>query len=550
MTWVPTLPVGVPRLVALLVFADAGCSSLVQVDRVAGSSSDLSGSCGARALQRATNRYRSLYLTNVGLAMLNSMNSTATHKPATAATHEAAIQGFTRRLAVLLTLKHWLLLVTAWCFVWGLTALVLRAVAGTPRRPLWWGALGVVMSIIVALLWARRQLPTRAAVSAVLDSQNNCDGLLMTSEETALGDWQARLPQINLPRLRWRGARAWSLCLAALVFVIASLLAPVRWAGLDAGQALDVSREAAQLAEQIEELKEAQLVAETKTETLAEQLAQLRQEASGADPAQTWEALDHLADAVRKAAQEAASAAAAQQQQLTRAAALAEGLLASGAQLDAKTMTEAMQTLTTMMQQALQEDELLARNLAPQTQAALKSGAMKSEHLKEVAQALGQSEAALNQKLANLKQAGLNRNGTINPAALKGGAQVSRRDNAGLAQFLKENAPKMSVADAVEAWCEGKGDVGRGRGPAAMTWTDGSSEKDTRFKEKVLPPAAVAGLKDSQLVGLSARAPQTNAPNAPAHGALNNAASGGGAAYTQPILPRHKGAVKRYFERK
>lgn len=482
--------------------------------------------------------------------MLESMNNTAAHKPANATAHEAAIRGFTRRLAVLLTLKHWLLLVTVWCFVWGLMVLVLRAVAGTPRQPLWWGALGVVMSIIVALLWARRQLPTRAAVSALLDSQNKCDGLLMTSEETALGDWHARLPQINLPRLRWRGWRAWGLCLAALMFVMASLLVPVRWAGLDAGRALDVSRETAQMAAQIAALKEAQLVAETKTEMLAEQLAQVRQEASGADPAQTWEALDHLSDAVGKAAQEAASAAAAQQQQLTRAAALAEGLVAGGAQLDAKTMTEAMQTLTKMMQHALQADELLARDLAPQTQAALKSGAMKPEHLKDVAQALGQSEAALNQKLTKLKQAELNRNGTINPASLKGGASASRRDYAGLAQFLKENALKMSVADAVEAWCEGKGDVGRGPGNAALTWTDGSSEKSVQFKEKVLPPAAVAGLDGSQLVGLSARQPQTNAPNAPAHGALNNATSGGGAAYTQPILPRHKGAVKRYFERK
>jgi hypothetical protein len=30
---------------------------------------------------------------------------------------------------------------------------------------------------------------------------------------------------------------------------------------------------------------------------------------------------------------------------------------------------------------------------------------------------------------------------------------------------------------------------------------------------------------------------------------LNSAASGGGSAYTQTILPRHRGAVKRYFDR-
>jgi len=78
-----------------------------------------------------------------------------------------------------------------------------------------------------------------------------------------------------------------------------------------------------------------------------------------------------------------------------------------------------------------------------------------------------------------------------------------------------------------------------------MTRTDGSSEKDARFKEKVLPPSSVAGLNDSQLVGLSASAPKTDASGVAAHGA----ASGGGSAYMQTLLPRHRGAVRRYFDR-
>src|SRR5262249_36528764 len=82
-----------------------------------------------------------------------------------------------------------------------------------------------------------------------------------------------------------------------------------------------------------------------------------------------------------------------------------------------------------------------------------------------------------------------------------------RRDNSGLARFLKENAEKMSVDEATLQWCAGKGGVDRGRGDAAMTWTNGSSEKGARFKEKVLPPSSVAGLNDSRLVGLSASGP-------------------------------------------
>jgi hypothetical protein len=137
----------------------------------------------------------------------------------------------------------------------------------------------------------------------------------------------------------------------------------------------------------------------------------------------------------------------------------------------------------------------------------------------------------------------------INPNSLKGDAQANRRDNSGLARFLKENAEKMSVDEATLQWYAGKGGVDRGRGDAAMTWTDGSSEKDARFKEKALPPSSVAGLNDSQLVGLSASAPTADTGGVAAHGALNSAASGGGSAYTQTILPRHRRAVKRYFDR-
>ncbi len=465
------------------------------------------------------------------------------------AAHEHLINRFLRRLLALLTLKHALLLSAGWCFAWGLAVLLLRVVAGTPRKPLLWGALGLVAVVVVAWLLARRELPARSSVRALLDGQNDCGGLLMAAESAALGAWQTRVPAIVLPKLRWRSARAWGLCVAALVFVGVSLAVPIRLAALNAGRSLDVHREVETLSAQIEALKQAEILEETKADALEQKLAQLAADASGEDPAKTWEALDHLADAVEKNAQDAAEAAQAKQEQLARAAALAEGLQTGKDQLDAKTMTEAMQTMSQMMQSALNENSALAQSLSAETQEAIKNGSLSQEQLKEIGNALSQNKAGLQQRLSKLNQAGLKR--PINPNALKGNAQAGNRDNAGLAKFLKENAEKMSVEEAIGEWCEnpGKGGVNRGRGDAAMTWSDGSSEKDAKFKEQVLPPSAVAGLNDSQLVGLSAAAPTVNGQAVTAHGALNGAAAGGGSAYTQPVLPRHKGAVKRYFDR-
>jgi hypothetical protein len=467
----------------------------------------------------------------------------------TSADHDQSISRFIRRLGLLFALKQSMTFVTIWFFIWGAVALVMRAASATPRMRLLWGAIGIAVAVIAAAALSRKRLPSRDSVRAMLDNRNDCGGLLMAGADADTGAW--RIPEIALPRLRWRKARAFGLLAASFAFVLISFIAPVRFASISAARPMDVSREVENLSAQIEALKEAQIIEKAKAEALEQKLDQLSQEASGEDPAKTWEALDHLTDAVEKAAKEAAETANARQERLARAEALAEGLteslMAGGDHLDPKTMTEAMRTLGKMTQDAIKENESLADDLSPETREALKSGSLKPEHLKDISKALGAGKSSLNQKLSKLSKSGM-----ISPNSLKGGAQGSRRDNSGLAKFLKENAEKMSVDEATLKWCEKgewSGAPARGRGDAAMTWTDGSSEKGARFKAKVLPPSSVAGLNDSQLVGLSASAPTVSTSGVAAHGALNSAASGGGSAFTQTILPRHRGAVRRYFDR-
>jgi hypothetical protein len=465
---------------------------------------------------------------------------------ATSALHDQSIRRFIRRLALLLAFKQALTFVTIWFFAWGAVALILRAASAMPRIRLLWGATGIAVAVIAAAALSRRRLPSRDSVRALLDNRNDCGGLLMAGSDAEIGAW--RIPEITLPSLRWRKARAFGLLAVSFAFVLVSFLAPVRFATNSAARPMDVSREVEDLSAQIEALKEAKIIEEARAEALEQKLDQLSQEAAGEDPAKTWEALDHLNDAIEKAAKEAAETANARQDRLDRAQALAEGLMAGADQLDSKTMTEAMRTLGEMTQNAIKENESLAGDLSPETLEAIKSGSLKAEHLKDISKALSQSKSALNQKLSKLSQSG-----RINPNSLKGGAQANRRDNSGLAKFLKENAEKMSVDEATLQWCEGggagDGAPSRGPGAAAMTWTDGSSEKNAKFKEKILPPSSVAGLNDSQIVGMSASAPAVSTNGVAAHGALNSAASGGGSAYTQTILPRHRGAVKRYFDR-
>src|SRR5262249_48919165 len=238
------------------------------------------------------------------------------------ADHEQPIRLFIRRLALLLTIKQSLAFITIWCFAWGVVALVLRAASATPRKPLLWGAIGIAIAVIASAALARKRLPSRGSVRALLDNRNDCGGLLMADADADLGAW--RIPEIALPRLRWRKAQAFGLLMASFAFVVISLLTPVRFATINAARPMDVSREVENLSAQIEALKEAQIIEEAKAEALEQKLDQLAQEASGEDPAKTWEALDHLNDAVEKAAREAAESATARQERLDRAEALAE----------------------------------------------------------------------------------------------------------------------------------------------------------------------------------------------------------------------------------
>ena len=64
-----------------------------------------------------------------------------------------------------------------------------------------------------------------------------------------------------------------------------------------------------------------------------------------------------------------------------------------------------------------------------------------------------------------------------------------------------------------------------------MTWRRRVDKEDAAFKEKVLPPAAVASLKDSRLAGISVGDPTSTKPaGGSSGGALGVAQAGGGEA--------------------
>jgi uncharacterized protein YoxC len=368
----------------------------------------------------------------------------------------------------------------------------------------------------------------------------------MAAEVADIGSWEQQIPSPGLPLLRLRNPRAWAFLGAATAFVLVSFLIPQRLAGLVSSHDLEVGREVEKLAAQVEALKEEQIVESAKAEELKETLEQIREEASGEDPVKTWEALDHLENVAAAAAQKAAEDALAQTEQLTRAETLAEAL--SKGEANSQLMTDAMKELSGMVQDAMEESESLKRRLSWDTQNACQLGSLSPEQLSDVLRALRLSKGDLLEKLGKLCEAGL-----IDAETLKQCELLGECDSGDLIAFLVENMGEYELCDLVALWCQGipgKGGVDRGRADAPMTLGQSTSEEGVEFKEQVLPPASVAALKESRLLGLSAAAPSVETPgDAVKPGALAEAAAGGGAARTQTILPRHRGPVRRYFGR-
>ena len=208
--------------------------------------------------------------------------------------------------------------------------------------------------------------------------------------------------------------------------------------------------------------------------------------------------------------------------------------------MDAALLAESMSALSGLVQGAMQENALLAAQL-PDLEGDASS--LTLEQLKEISAALRFTKSEIYDRLVKLHEINL-----IDLETLKACEKLGECDSEGLAAFLAENGDSMSIVECIGGWC--RRSITRGPGHAPMTWNDSATEEGAKFKAESLPLSDIASLEESELVGLSVAAPSVETSNQPPEsGGLKDATAGGGSSFNQTVLPRHKGAVKRYFER-
>jgi len=465
---------------------------------------------------------------------------------------DRAVRAFLRKATTTLALRHALKWSAAWLFFWGLVVLLLRAAFGADALPLVWGLAALAVILAAALAAAVRRRPSAASAYALVDCTSSCGGLVMASSETALGAWESAVPPLRAPVLVWRDRRTPILFAAACVFVAISFAVPRRFVTAGVASPLRVEKEVAALKEQIEALKEEKVIPPEQAAEMEERLRQTAEAASGEDPAKTWEALDHLTDVTAKAARTSAEEAAREAEKIARAESLAEGLSKDAAKISPAALAEGMKELAKMVDKAAAESAALKEGLSKELREACAGGSLTPGQCGELAKFLGECREGMAEALGRLADAKLidaelaERCASLKP----GGAEGE-----GLAAFLAASGGEdsgLSSLDQINLWLDGapgRGGVTRGRADAPMIWKDPTSSEGVEFKEEALAPGA-SNPKESRLVGVSVGAPTAEAGGGPAKaGALGDAQSGGGSANTRTILPRHRGAVQRYFQR-
>ena len=465
--------------------------------------------------------------------------------------HHNALTHFAARITRLLMFRRAVQWLTVWFFIWGAITLAVR-MAGFNQT--YWLALGIFIAlpaIVFAALRARREIPAFAKVRASYDQLNACGGVVMAGEAADTCAWFEQLAPASVPELHWHSARALWLLLVAAGFAATALLLPERLTHLGTQRHLEINQIVEQLKAEVQTLAQEKIVDDKKSEDLQKQLAQVEKDASAYDPNKTWEALDHIKQANSDAAKQAAEEAVKKTESLTQAETLAKAMeMAAENGMEPATAAQAAQDLASLLNAAKLEEGVLSGKIPP---ALLKnlSGlqGLNQEQMEKLMKALAANKGALSNTMSNL--ANLKMIDAAALAKMQQAGEKSKSNCEGLALYLSQcKGGGKCDSDILFSWLlkRGRGEPGGGGPEAPMDWDNDTSEQNVKFQEHTLP--ASQHMNDAQIVGVSKAAPELAKADASAeHGALDNAAAGGGSAHAQVILPEHRQAVQKFFKR-
>ncbi|PKL49930.1 MAG: hypothetical protein CVV42_04530 [Candidatus Riflebacteria bacterium HGW-Riflebacteria-2] len=486
--------------------------------------------------------------------------------------------------ALLLAFRY----MTFYNFVAGFLFLLLRQLRLASIDFIGFSLAGIPVCLLAALAVACRCQLEEGRAMALLDSHNRSGGLLLAEFETGDRSWNRRHGSFTPPRLHLNLNRRWPAWLVSLLFIALSVTIPVRQVAGDRDPRLDLKEMQQTATAQVEALKEAGLIDEKKADELKETIEQITAASDRNDPSKTFEAFDQLQEKMRKDSATGAEKMLSEQEDLQTLQSLTDQLKNADSP---EKMRQAIDALREKLEQCGMDAAAMKQpgsdSLEEKMQQAGSGAAGASEAATEAAQQLqdymqqrAEEMRAAAEKLVKarlldrktyekLKQEGRLRPATeadlapgsgadlvIAPADVggesgdeSGGESGGESGDGKPGSGSQGGQPGLMVVEPMSG--SPSGQAGRDGGTAPLNFSRQSSEHSLKFKDEALPTPASADLQDSVAIGMAISAPQVEtSAGQSSSGPVDWQKSDKSGGESDVILPRHRSAVKRYFERK
>ena len=432
-----------------------------------------------------------------------------------------------------------------------------------PYVPIVGTAALVMLALVLAFLRASRRTPSKRQLTVWLDATTDCGGFLSASLETDCSAWADKIEMPPAPELNMAfPAPHVAALLTAAVFFAASLFIDLGQAFQAGPATLDVHEEQKELESKLEILEQEPLVPQDEIEAARETLEELVENSSSANPARTFEGIEALRNLADSLAAEAGRSLEHSIDNFDKLSQTASAL--SQMSPDVPGRSKALEQFKQLAEQLAGDDAALAEFLKQSGDNL--AGSMTPEQLQSLAQQLANGGQDLKDRLEQLAQARRDQmqqqsgqgngqgNGENGSGQGQGGGQTgfgndSDLDEEALQQWLEENAPgasELSGAAGQDAnGTPGSGGITRGRADALLMYSgqteDVGDERQNMVLENHEPGQSVT-------ISQFATDPGDETAERAKAGSLSGTGQAAEHAETR-ILPSHRGAVRRYFNR-
>ncbi len=470
---------------------------------------------------------------------------------------------------------------TAWNFAAGLVFLLARQTGIVAVDFAGFALIGIPISILAAILVVRRHIVGSQGWLAAVDSHNRSGGIMLAAKETGDCSWSNRLPEaISLPVLQVSITRPLFSLFISLAFLLLCIRLPIVLDRVLTDQKLDLKESEQQIEEQIKIMAEEGFLRPDETKELQHSLERIAEGSDPNDPASTFEALDQLQDRLKKQAAAGARQMESQMENMRQLQSLADKL---GENPEAGALS---QSIAREISGALSKNstgkapDSLGRALEKTAAGGAEAGdaaGQASKELQEYLKKQAEIAAARAERLAKAKLIDqktfqeLLKAGKIRPAdktdldpnstselvkvkvpsgsCQSNSSQQGEGTQSGSGSGVPGEKKGVGLETGSETGTGASGEPGRGGGTSPIEFNRRSSEHNLKFIDQNLPPPAESALEQSVAIGMSISAPPQNDTG----DAGNSAASSwqkpaDSSAESGIILPKHRGAVRKYFD--